>query len=205
VPDGELHALDFVEVLLVDDGDGALHTAGNHLRVRGPSIVVTRPDVSRVPANPALGRLTAIGESIEPELLAPQGDSTLMLDALLSQFLVILGRTSDLDQSARKPRLVARFEELLERWFRDEHHVRAYASALGVSADHLSDVVRGWDGGNAKAMVDERIMREARRLLATDLRIADIAERLGYDEPSHFTRAFRRSSGMSPECFRFRQ
>jgi AraC-like DNA-binding protein len=48
-------------------------------------------------------------------------------------------------------------------------------------------------------------MREARRLLATtDLRIAEVAERLGYDEPTHFTRAFRRSSGISPQRFRLR-
>jgi AraC family transcriptional activator of pobA len=243
VPDGALHALDFVEVLLVEAGDATLHTDQGRLRVRGPSIVLTRPDVARrveladslnlrlvvfpesaarrlgasrvldgaacrvlrVPANPGLERMMAIGDSIEAELLAPSDDSLLMLDALLLQFLVILGRTRDVDRPARKPRLLARFEELLERRFRDEHRVRAYASALGVSADHLSEVVRGYDGGGAKAMVDERLMREARRLLATtDLRIAEVAERLGYDEPTHFTRAFRRSSGISPQRFRLR-
>ena len=242
VPDGEPHALDFVEVLLVEAGDATLHTNGGRLRVRGPSIVLTRPDVARRveladpltlrlvvfpesaarrlgafrvldgtpcrvlrgPSNAGLERLMAIGDSIEAELLAPHDDSVLMLDALLSQFLVILGRTRDGDRPA-KPRLLARFEELLERWFRDEHRVRAYASALGVSADHLSEVVRGWDGGGAKAMVDQRVMREARRLLATtELRIAEVADRLGYDEPTHFTRAFRRSSGISPQRFRLR-
>lgn len=56
--------------------------------------------------------------------------------------------------------------------------------------------------------VFETLADDARRVLAeallqtTDMRIEDIAERLGYAEPSCFSRAFKRWSGLSPRHFR---
>ena len=42
-------------------------------------------------------------------------------------------------------------------------------------------------------------MREARRLLAAgDLRVADVAERVGYADPFHFSRRFKAFWGRSP-------
>ncbi|HEX5356003.1 MAG TPA: AraC family transcriptional regulator [Aquabacterium sp.] len=54
----------------------------------------------------------------------------------------------------------------------------------------------------------ETLAEDARRVLAeallqtTDMRVEDIAERLGYAEPSCFSRAFKRWSGLSPRQFR---
>jgi AraC family transcriptional activator of pobA len=94
---------------------------------------------------------------------------------------------------------------LVEERFRVDHHAAAYASALSVSADHLSAVARRFRGRSVKAIVQHRIHAEARRLLLhTDMDIAEIAFALGFNEPAHFSRAFRAASGMAPRRFRAR-
>lgn len=48
-------------------------------------------------------------------------------------------------------------------------------------------------------------VREARRLLVeTDLSVAEIAARIGFDDPLYFSRCFRRIAGMPPTHYRAR-
>ncbi|MCB9915610.1 MAG: helix-turn-helix domain-containing protein [Planctomycetes bacterium] len=46
------------------------------------------------------------------------------------------------------------------------------------------------------------LRRAANWLRQTDRPILDIALDLGYTDPSNFTRAFRRETGVSPRAFR---
>jgi AraC-like DNA-binding protein len=62
------------------------------------------------------------------------------------------------------------------------------------------------EGTTYWALVDTaRRNRACRMLRETRDRIADIAMALGYGEPAHFTRAFRRWAGCSPREFRAAQ
>nr|HPG62586.1 helix-turn-helix domain-containing protein [Casimicrobium sp.] len=52
-------------------------------------------------------------------------------------------------------------------------------------------------------LIDERIVREARRNLAyTQLQIATIADTLGFNDAAYFSRVFTRVTGVSPRQFR---
>src|SRR5262245_46926779 len=70
VPDGERHALDFVEVLLVESGEATFHADGSRRRVRGPAIVLTGPDVARQVelADPLNLRLVVFPKSVARRL-----------------------------------------------------------------------------------------------------------------------------------------
>ena len=165
------------------------------------------PALARFSAGPlpvddrtALLSLNSVAQLMEAELLTPRPDSALMLDALLAQFAITLNRTRT---GIATPTLLRRFEQLLEGGFRDHHAVSSYAARLGVSADHLSAVARSHYGLSAKAMIERRLFAEAVRLLAaTPQSIAEIGAALGFDEPSQFSRAFKRACGQSPSRFR---
>ena len=59
-----------------------------------------------------------------------------------------------------------------------------YARALAVSATHLSRITRAATGRPASALIDERIMREARRYLVyTNQPVASITYALGFKRP----------------------
>ena len=54
-----------------------------------------------------------------------------------------------------------------------------------------------------RALVDELRFNEARKLLDnTSERVIDVAGAVGFDDPSHFARMFRRVGGLSPREFR---
>lgn len=65
--------------------------------------------------------------------------------------------------------LHGRFGDLLERDFAVAHDVDHYASALGYSARTLSRATQAAGGETPKQMIQERIVLEASRLLATPI------------------------------------
>lgn len=100
-------------------------------------------------------------------------------------------------------RLVARFTALLEREFRTGAGVGELAAALGVTATHLTRCCRQACGKSAIAILQDRRIFEARRLLSeTDMPVGQIGESLGFTSAAYFTRAFQNLTGKSPTAFR---
>ncbi len=100
-------------------------------------------------------------------------------------------------------RLVARYTELLERDFRTGHGVADFAAELGVTPTHLTRCCNSACGRPASALLQDRRIFEARRLLTeTRLPVRKIAEDLGFNSAAYFTRAFQHLTGRSPSDFR---
>lgn len=100
-------------------------------------------------------------------------------------------------------RLVARYTALLERNFRTGMGVSDFAAALGVTSTHLTRCCNAACGRPASALLQDRRIFEARKLLAeTKLPVGKIAEQLGFNSPAYFTRAFQHLTGRSPSAFR---
>ena len=122
--------------------------------------------------------------------------------ALLTQ----LALAQPADQTAGPP---ATHEAYI--WFRDEidrrfsewHQVTHYADRLGYSPRTLNRLARAHTGRSAKQLIDERVVLEAKRLLSHgDAPVAEIAEQLGFDDPSNFSAYFRTRAGVTPGAFR---
>ena len=100
-------------------------------------------------------------------------------------------------------RLVARYTALLERDFRSGMGVADFAAALGVTPTHLTRCCKTACGRPASALLQDRRIFEARRLLSeTRIPVAHIAASLGFNSPAYFTRAFQHLTGKSPTAFR---
>jgi AraC-like DNA-binding protein len=92
-----------------------------------------------------------------------------------------------------------RFRARVEQQFRDHHDVSHYAQALGYAPRTLSRAAYSATGRSCKACINERILQEAKRLLAHDqLTPARCAERLGFPDASNFSAFFLRESGVRP-------
>lgn len=74
---------------------------------------------------------------------------------------------------------------------------------LSLSPIQLNKMVKMITGKNASDLIISRIMLEAKRLIAyTELSNKEIAFKLNYEDPSYFSRMFRKKMGVSPSAFR---
>jgi AraC family transcriptional activator of pobA len=100
----------------------------------------------------------------------------------------------------------ARVEELrrlLDQHFHHERLISFYAEKLNMTPDRLNDHVKRATGVTAGHMIRQRVLTEAKRqLVFTNQAIHEIAYDLAFSDPSHFTRFFRKQTGMTPQAFR---
>lgn len=99
--------------------------------------------------------------------------------------------------------LLRRFKIAVEGNFRQLHQVHDYAEQLAVTPSHLNDVTKRVTGSNASDIIHERIVLEAKRLLLhSGLTTKEIASFLNFQDPSYFSRFFRKYTGQSPSGFK---
>lgn len=116
---------------------------------------------------------------------------------------------SDLRQAAvpqsRTLEHFSRFNELLEEHYCVHHAVAWYAERLYMTAAHLNVITRTHAERSPLELIHARLMLEATRsLVYSTLTISELADILGFGDPAHFTRFFRRVTGESPRGFRQR-
>jgi AraC-like DNA-binding protein len=91
----------------------------------------------------------------------------------------------------------------LERHFVDEISVGRLAEIAGISIAHLNRRFRQLLRLSPMQYVHSLRLHESKRLLATtDENIGQIAVAVGYYDQSHFTRRFRKVTGMTPLVYR---
>ena len=92
---------------------------------------------------------------------------------------------------------------LVEEHFRQERQLSFYAGKLAMTPDRLNDHVKRAVGVTAGHLVRQRVLTEAKRqLVFTNQPIHEIAYDLTFADPSHFTRFFRKQTGITPQAFR---
>jgi AraC family transcriptional activator of pobA len=124
---------------------------------------------------------------------------------LLGQVARLMAGAGQVASPPDRRDLFRRFETLLEAHYVEHWSVSDYAGALAVSPTHLSRVARTATGRPATRLIEERIVREARRYLVyTNLPVSTIAFALGYNDPAYFSRVFSRATGVAPRVLRAR-
>jgi AraC family transcriptional activator of pobA len=98
------------------------------------------------------------------------------------------------------------FVTLLEQHYTAHHDVQFYAAALGVTPARLLRLLQEVTGRPAKRLILERLLLEAQRLLQfTPLTIKEIAHTLGFADQFHFSKVFKRETGLTPQTYRSRR
>ncbi len=104
-----------------------------------------------------------------------------------------------------------RFAEVLEEHFIEgnnkgiveAHGVSDFAEDLNMEPGQLNQHLQKGFGKNAKVLIMERYILAAKcKLLHTKASISEICYSIGFDNPSYFSRYFKRIVGMSPQAYR---
>ncbi len=156
----------------------------------------------------------SIGQMREDTELALEGDSNEINALLHHQFFTLLLRLSiayGQNKSAREDPSTSMqrykaFKDLVEKYHASWHQVTWYANKLGCSEKSLTRSTVQATGVTAKNIITSRINLEAKRLLVNSTApVALIAEQLGFEEPTHFVKFFKRQAACTPGEFRRNQ
>jgi AraC family transcriptional activator of pobA len=155
----------------------------------------------------AAHRFRARLAAMQRELAHYRRDSIDLLRAQLHETLIVLARqyASAHGVAPQRPthRVVSRFMELVERDAARRHRIADYAEELAVTPGHLSVLCTQYAGQRAKRLLDSVLATRARRmLLYTDESAARVGASRGFDDPSYFSRFFRRQTGQTPQELR---
>ncbi len=106
------------------------------------------------------------------------------------------------EQRTKHARLFA-LDDLISKHMSDCWTASDFANALSISTGHLSRLCRDATGMGATAYIEQHQMQEACRLLAfTQLPVSEIGYRLGFIDPSYFSKRFRAARGQTPSEYR---
>ncbi|MBC8754918.1 helix-turn-helix domain-containing protein [Kordia sp. YSTF-M3] len=106
-------------------------------------------------------------------------------------------------QVKRYHTILRSFEELLEQFYKYEKKPSFYASRLNITLKHLNRICKETLQKTATTVITDRIILEAKRLLLTpELAVNEIANRLGFEDYSYFSRLFKQKTQRTPSSFR---
>ena len=139
---------------------------------------------------------------------AARGDpaATLLIDGALMALAARLLRMAGREAEALPPRLddrrLARAVEHVEAHLGETITLGNMAAVACLSPFHFNRTFHAATGATPHAYVTARRVERARRLLATDLPLAQVAYATGFASQSHFGQVFRRHIGLTPGAYR---
>lgn len=160
----------------------------------------------KVPAEQS-GWVSSIFQDLQQEYNEARPGAQEVFRSLLRIVLVKAARWSaelgPARDESRAAALARKFQHSVERHYLEWTALEPYAKELGVTVNHLNDQVRDKTGESAGEHIRLRRLLDAKRnLLHSTLSVSEIGYRLGFKDPSYFSRFFRRYENLTPVDFR---
>ena len=156
------------------------------------------------------GRITQLLTQLRHEL-QENADSPALRTVILGYIRLVLEycnriylrQLSKEDKSSSD--LLKKFNSLLREYYYEQRQldlgvpsVQYCADQLAYSARYLGDVVHKATGGTAIGYIHSFVIEQGKNLLMNGHNINETAHLLGFDYPQHFTRLFRKITGLTP-------
>ena len=130
-----------------------------------------------------------------------------MLRMLLARFIIKTTRLFKLTSNNEKPTqgaldLLRSFNILVDQYFKEAHNVSFYADKLFKSPKTLANNFAKYKKSPLQIIHDRIILEAKRQLTYTDKTAKQIAFDIGFDDPSHLSRMFKKQTGISPLTYK---
>jgi AraC family transcriptional regulator len=189
-------------------------THANFIGSGGAHVVVVQPDPARADLlRPFAGFLDQASHRKHPGMadrasrLARELDraddlSPLAAEGIVLEMLATLARV-EAGEVRRPPPWLLRAQELLHARFSEVIRTSEVAAAVGIHPAHLARAFRNHFrlsmGSYVRAL---RLDWAARELVRSDASLTTVALAAGFADQSHFTRFFKRHTGLTPNAYR---
>lgn len=179
-----------------------------NLIIKDVEIFSTFGKTPKIILSPKIGdRVHSIAEMID-ELIGSQiPNRESAVASLLKTLLIYCDSKCNIriteENNTGQVQIVTTFKDLVAEHFMEIHKVSDYASMMNISAKYLNQVIKSLLGVSAKTYIQEQLTIQARRELKfSNDSIKEIAYRLGFSEPFHFSSYFKKQMGCSPSEYR---
>jgi len=159
------------------------------------------------------GRITQLLTQMRHEL-QENADSSTLRAVILGYIRLILEYCNRIylrqlsQEDAKSSDLLKRFHNLLREYYLDGKQlelgvpsVQHCASELAYSPRYLGDVIHKATGGTAIGYIHSFVIDQGKNLLMNGYNINETAHLLGFEYPHHFTRLFKKVTGITPTEF----
>jgi AraC family transcriptional regulator len=191
---------------------GSAHT--NRMGTAGARVVVVQPDpaeaelfrpfaaVLEQPTHRYHAGLAGRAAQLARELRAGDDLGALAAEGIVLELLVTLTRLAP-SRRTRPPAWLWRAQDLLHARFGETLRLGDVAREVGVHPAHLARAFRGQFGVTLGGYVRRlRLDWAAAELERPDTSLVGVALAAGFADQSHFTRAFRHYTGLTPSVYR---
>lgn len=117
-----------------------------------------------------------------------------------------------IEEGNRSSRIVKSFKQLLEKEFKKvieqkqidkKLQAQHFAKKLNLHPNYLNSVIKSKTGKTVNDWISKRMISAAKTLLiSTPYSAKEISYQLGFSEPTHFSRFFKKHTQLSPNVFR---
>lgn len=178
------------------------------LHIRNVDVIASFGKVPKMILSPKIGeRIHALAEMIDELTGSDIPNSDTASASLLNTLLIYCDSKCNIriddTSNSNEVQIVMRFKELVARHYKKYHKVSEYAEMMNISSRYLNQVVKNVLEMTAKQIIHDQLIIQARRELKFSNRsIKEIAYRLGFSEPFHFSNYFKNIMGNSPSEYR---
>jgi AraC family transcriptional regulator len=149
------------------------------------------------------GRPFELAARLFDELYQSDDASTLAIEGLVLEIIAESARRIAMPLEKKPPRWLSQARKMLEEQFADPQSLDELANAVGIHPVHLSRAFREQYGTTIGEFLRQvRVQHTCEQLAGTDLPLIDIAFEAGFSDQSHFTRTFKRVTGVTPLAYR---
>jgi len=150
--------------------------------------------------------LCNILQEIKTELVSPNLDSAHIIRSLIYYLLQRLNRDyaikNNLPFQIETDNHAYAFKKLLEQHIKEKQRIEDYSNLLGISRITLNKAVKKKFNQTATQLLKNRLLIEIKNeLLYSNKTISEIAFNIGYSEPNHLMRFFKKQTGFTASEF----
>lgn len=96
-----------------------------------------------------------------------------------------------------------KFTNLIEANFHKSRHAAFYAEKLAITYKHLNTICKDLVNKTAKLVIDDFIILQAKRnLINSNLKSSQLAYKMGFEDPTNFTKYFKKHTTFTPKAFK---
>lgn len=123
----------------------------------------------------------------------------------ISDILDIITKICRENTNNSTSKIIQEAKKYIQNHYQEDITLTALASQVFISPKYLSDLFKKETGDNYTSYLVSVRMEHAKRLLGQlNYKIYEIAEMVGYQNPKHFIKAFKKEVGMTPGEYRNR-